>query len=282
MTVPGCRVKVIAIACTAMHDSTDTDTWSGAEYAQHSTLQEAMASQVLALLDLRGDEHVLDVGCGDGRISARIATDRVPQGTVYGVDASADMIAFAQRQHAAVANLHFGVGDAGRMHFDGTFDVAVSFNALHWVPDLLPALRSLRAALVPDGRAWLRLVTQGPVTSLETVAEQVRREAAWAPLFAGFEDPYLRLDAEHVATLALSAGLGVLSLRTRLAQWDFGGREALLGVCRAGFGAWTHRLPVERAEAFVEAVLDRYLATRDGIAPTVFRFYQTDLSLTAA
>lgn len=265
-----------------MHDPSRPDTWSAAEYAQHSTLQEAMASQALALLELRGDEHVLDIGCGDGRISARIATDLVAHGTVCGVDASSDMVSFAQAEHAGVANLQFMVADARQMHFEGSFDAVVSFNALHWVPDILPALRGLRAALVPDGRAWLRLVTQGPVPSLESVAEQVRREAAWAPLFVGFDDPYLRLDAEHVATLALSAGLGVLSLHTRLEQWDFGSRAALLGFCSAGFGAWTKRLPGDRRIGFVEAVLDRYLATRDDAAPTVFRFYQTDLALTAA
>lgn len=262
---------------TSMHDH-----WSADDYMRHSSLQEAMASQALALLELRGDEHVLDIGCGDGRISARIASELVPRGTVCGVDASADMIGFAQRQHAGDANLHFMVVDARQMHFDGSFDAAVSFNALHWVPDLVPALRGLRAALVPDGRAWLRLVTQGQVTSIETIAEQVRRDAAWAPLFAGFDDPYLRLDAEHVATLALSAGLGVLSLHTRLQQWDFGSRAALLGFCRAGFGAWTDRLPAERRDGFVDAVLDRYLATRGDAEPTLFRFYQTDLALTVA
>lgn len=264
-----------------MHTPSHPDNWSGADYAQHSSLQEAMASQVLALLDLRGDEHLLDIGCGDGRISACIAARLVPRGTVCGVDASADMVAFAQQAHAGVANLHFMVADAGRMNFDSCFDAAVSFNALHWVTDLLPALRALRAALLPDGRAWLRLVTQGPVASIESVAEQVRRDAVWAPLFTGFEDPYLRLDAEHVATLALAAGLGVLSLRTRLEQRDFCSREALLGFCSAGFGAWTKRLPQQRRAAFVDAVLERYLAARGDAAP-VFRFYQTDLALTAA
>ncbi len=256
------------------------DTWSGADYAQHSSLQEAMAVQALGLLDLRGNERVLDIGCGDGRISARIAAQRVPQGSVCGTDASADMIAFAQREHGAVPNLQFSTIDARQLHFDASFDAAVSFNALHWVPDLLPALLGLRAALRPDGKAWVRLVTQGPVISLEAVAEKVRHEAAWAPLYVGFDDPYLRLGPEQVATLASSAGLGVLSLHTRLAQWDFGSRAALFGFCSAGFGAWTHRLPQERRDDFVGEVLDHYVATREGVAPTVFRYYQTDLALT--
>ena len=241
-----------------------------------------MAAQALALLELRGDEHVLDIGCGDGRISARIASRLVPRGMVCGVDASTSMIGFAQREHADVTNLQFVVVDARQLHFVGSFDAVVSFNALHWVPDLRPALSGLRRALVPDGRAWVRLVTQGPVVSIETVAERVRRESAWAPFFGGFEDPYLRVGPEQVATLALGEGLGVLSLRTRLEEWDFGSRSALAGFCRAGFGAWTLRLPADRRDAFVEAVVQGYLASRDGVADSLFRFYQTDLALTVA
>ena len=61
--------------------------WAAAEYARRSQLQESMAAEVLALLELKGSEHVLDVGCGDGKITAQIAA-RVPHGAVVGVDAS--------------------------------------------------------------------------------------------------------------------------------------------------------------------------------------------------
>lgn len=61
-----------------------------------------MAWQALALLELSGDEHVLDIGCGDGRISARIATQMVPRGSVCGTDASASMVAFARQRHGEV------------------------------------------------------------------------------------------------------------------------------------------------------------------------------------
>jgi trans-aconitate 2-methyltransferase len=259
-----------------------TDVWSAAQYTRHSSLQEQMAAQVLALVDLRGDERVLDIGCGDGRISARIAAERVPRGSVLGVDASADMIAFAKAQHAALGNLHFEVADASELRFDAGFDAVVSFNALHWLHSLSPALRGLHTALVPGGRAWLRLVTRGPVTSLEEVAEQVRCEPPWAPLFTGFEDPYLRLSAEQVASLATAAGLRVQGVLTCLEGWDFGAREAFFGFCSAGFGAWTGRLPADRRDAFVDAVLDRYRALQPDPGGALFRFYQTDLTLAAA
>ncbi|RKT44715.1 class I SAM-dependent methyltransferase [Thiocapsa rosea] len=70
------------------------DPWHGADYAHHSGLQAAMAEEVLAQLVLRGDEQVLDLGCGDGKISARIAA-QLTRGAVLGVDASADMVVYA-------------------------------------------------------------------------------------------------------------------------------------------------------------------------------------------
>jgi len=92
--------------------------WDAAEYSRRSALQEAMAEEVLALLDLEGSERVLDVGCGDGKITAEIAT-RVPRGSVVGVDASEAMISFASGQFASAArpNLRFQLADARRLPF---------------------------------------------------------------------------------------------------------------------------------------------------------------------
>jgi trans-aconitate 2-methyltransferase len=50
--------------------------WDAAEYFRRSSLQEAMAEEVLALRDLEGSERILDVGCGDGKITAQVAARR--------------------------------------------------------------------------------------------------------------------------------------------------------------------------------------------------------------
>ena len=87
--------------------------WNAAEYSRRSSLQEAMAQEVLALLDLKDSERILDVGCGDGKITAEIAS-RVPRGSVVGVDPSGEMISFAQSHFGPVTrpNLRFQVADA--------------------------------------------------------------------------------------------------------------------------------------------------------------------------
>src|ERR1700730_3809121 len=136
--------------------------WDAAEYSRRSGLQQAMAEEVLALLDLEGPERVLDVGCGDGKITAEIAA-RVPRGTVVGVDSSHDMIAFASSHFgpAVRPNLRFEVADARRLPFREEFDLVISFNALHWLPEQDAALRSIRSAMKSDGLAQLRLVPAG-------------------------------------------------------------------------------------------------------------------------
>jgi trans-aconitate methyltransferase len=73
-----------------------TAKWNAADYAANSVVQQSWARELIAKLDLRGDEHVLDVGCGDGKVTAEIA-QTVPRGSVIGVDASPQMIEFAQK-----------------------------------------------------------------------------------------------------------------------------------------------------------------------------------------
>jgi trans-aconitate 2-methyltransferase len=93
-----------------------------------------MAQEVLSQLNLKGTERVLDVGCGNGKVTAEIAS-HLPQGAVLGVDSSADMIAFALSHFgpALRPNLRFQTADARRLPFREEFDLVVSFNALHWI-----------------------------------------------------------------------------------------------------------------------------------------------------
>jgi len=127
--------------------------WNAVGYSEISSLQEAMAEEQLALLDLAGTERILDVGCGDGKITAKIAA-RLPRGSTLGVDPSREMIAFASSHFGAPAhpNLHFDVADVRRLPYRNQFDLVVSFNALHWVTQQDEALRSIREALKPAAR----------------------------------------------------------------------------------------------------------------------------------
>ncbi len=74
--------------------------WNASEYDRLSALQDTMAAEVLSSLTLKGNERILDIGCGNGKTTAAIA-ERIPQGSVLGVDASAEMVAFANEHWTA-------------------------------------------------------------------------------------------------------------------------------------------------------------------------------------
>lgn len=90
-----------------------TTQWNAADYAANSAVQQSWARELIAKLSLRGDEHILDVGCGDGKVTAELARS-VPRGSVTGVDASPEMVKFAQQAFPAakIPHLRFQIMDA--------------------------------------------------------------------------------------------------------------------------------------------------------------------------
>lgn len=246
--------------------------WQGAEYEGIARLQQWLADESLAALALAGDERVLDVGCGNGKVTAGIAA-RLPRGAVVGVDPSHDMIAFARRTHAA-PNLTFAVADVRTLSYRGAFDLVVSFNALHWVHEQDVALRAIHAALRPDGRALLQMVSRGEREPLEDVCEAVCTSASWAPSFVGHRVPHLHVPPDDYRAMAERAGFRVERVDVTDRAWDFGSRGAFARWAHATFIAWIGELPDDRRDAFITDVLARYGAN-------VFRFYQMRVALLA-
>jgi trans-aconitate 2-methyltransferase len=255
--------------------------WNASEYNRRSALQKWLADKSLAGLDLRGSERVLDVGCGDGKITAELA-ERLPSGSVVGIDPSTGMIAFA-REHFVPdhANLSFEVGDATRLPYRDAFDLVVSFNALHWVPDQAAALRCIRDAMRPTGRALLQLVSKGSRKPLEDVIEETCADPRWSRYFVDHHRPYLQLPPEEYRRLAESIRLRVDGVDVALEAWDFGSRAAFADFGAVTFVEWTRRIPAVEHRAFIADTLDRYQRVGDGSAAdaAVFHFYQMRIAL---
>jgi trans-aconitate 2-methyltransferase len=227
-----------------------------------------------------GSERVLDVGCGDGRITAEIAR-RVPQGGVIGVDASRNMIELASQKRGP--NLRFEVADARSLPFSHEFDLVVSFNALHWIHEQDLALASIHKSLKPGGTAHLRLVPMGARKSIETVLEETRNSPTWSRYFYDFGDPYLRLTPEEYCSLARKSGFRVARVETESKTWDFGTRAEFFAFSSVTMVEWTKRLPEPLRSAFITEVLDRYqaVAAEKPGQENTFKFYQMTVVLTA-
>jgi trans-aconitate 2-methyltransferase len=256
--------------------------WNASEYDRLSALQAAMAEEVLSLLQFNGSERILDIGCGNGKTTAAIAA-RVPAGSVTGVDASAEMIAFAKEHWVpAHPNLEFAVADARHLPFDRAFDRVVSFNALHWIPDQALPLQAIHRAIKPDGIAQLRLVPKGKRKSIEDVIEETRHSPRWAGYFQNFQDPYLHVTPEQYADLAQQQGFRVVSVHTADKAWDFQSRATFEALSTVTMIEWSQHVPEPERPAFITDVLDRYqqIAAQARGEENFFRFYQMDIVLT--
>ena len=245
--------------------------WSGEDYRRVSSLQRAVASETLADLVLDGDEWVLDIGCGDGYLTREIAV-RLTAGFIVGMDASPRMVAAADAGPETPAGPRFVRADARRLPFGQRFDLAVSFNALHWVPQLDEALSSIAAVLRPGGRSLIQMVCAGDRPSIESTAMTVARSAAWSAQFAALATPFVHIDPAEFARLANACGLQVSALTVSDREWDFGSAEQFRVWCAVGASAWTDRLAEVDRAAFVDDLVAAYqpVVARPGL----FRFMQ--------
>jgi len=181
--------------------------WNAPTYHRVSSPQFAWGQAVLDRLPLRGDETVLDVGCGTGRLTELLA-ERLPHGHAIGIDQSANMLTTARTAMRAsvrgrVAFVH---ADAAALPIAGRAGAIFSTATFHWVLDHDRLFRSLFAALKPGGR----LVAQcGGGANLE---RQHRRAAAlmrsprFAAHFEQWTEPWEFADAETTRARLAAAG----------------------------------------------------------------------------
>ena len=126
------------------HAPVSTSKWDAADYAKVGAFVAELGGAALDLLDPQPGERILDVGCGEGTLSRRIAERGA---TVLGIDNSPEMIAAAR-----AAGIDALLLDAADMQFFGEFDAAFSNATLHWVLEKEQAARAIFRALKPGGR----------------------------------------------------------------------------------------------------------------------------------
>lgn len=180
--------------------------WNSAVYHRLSGPQVSWGKKVLSRLRLRGDEVVLDAGCGTGRLTAELL-EALPRGRVVGVDLSQNMLTSA-REHLAQFGTRVSLVACDLLHlpFEHAFDGVVSTAAFHWVLDHDQLFVNLRCALVPGG--WLQAQCGGGpnLAALRSRANALAATPRFAPFFAGFHEPWLYQDAEGAAATLRRAG----------------------------------------------------------------------------
>jgi trans-aconitate 2-methyltransferase len=233
--------------------------WDAQDYARNSQIQEEYGRKQLAQLDLAGNETVLDIGCGDGRLTAALA-QMVPLGGVLGVDSSPDMIAAARETHLSRhSNLVFELINATALPFHSEFDLVFSTSALHWVRDHMPVLQGIRRALKPNGKMYLTFAARGTLAEFVLAITTHARDPRWAAFFENFEMPYGFYGLEEYRELLDRFGFVVERLELIERDVTHQGREAFEGWMRTTGMPYLHPVEPERRQEFMRELIDRYL-----------------------
>lgn len=236
--------------------------WNADDYARNSAAQSQWARELIARLALRGNEAVLDIGCGSGQISAELS-DVVQKGRVLGIDLSEAMIEHARGQFPPerYPNLSFLRMDAARIRLSEVFDVAFSNAALHWVSDQHAVLRGVRTCLKAGGKILFQMGGHGNAADVFVAMEKVISQRRWKSYFEGFAAPYHFFRPETYGTWLLECGFRPVRVELIPKDMQHPGTEGLKGWLRTTWFPYTDRLPVDVRDHFLNELIETYTMT---------------------
>jgi trans-aconitate 2-methyltransferase len=227
--------------------------WDAAGYHRVSDVQQTWARDVLARLPLRGDETVLDAGCGSGAVTAMLL-ERLPEGHVVAVDASPEMV-----EHAAAAldpaRATVRVADLADFQLEAPVDAVFSNAVFHWVMDHDALFACLHRALKPGGRLVSQCGGRDNIAGFIAKAREVAAREPYAEHLTGIGGWSNFADVGE--TRERLARAGFKDLRVWIEPSDMTPERPAAFIRAVNLRAYVERLPDPLRDPFIDDVLER-------------------------
>ncbi len=231
--------------------------FSGSQYEKASAHQTQWGQELMSLLSLSGTESILDLGCGDGRLTQQLA-QLVPHGNVLGIDASAGMIQAAKQREGS--NLSFLQMDINAMDFREEFDVIFSNAALHWVLDHRRLLHAAHCALKPNGKLLWNFAGNGNCSHFFAVVKELMNQIPYKPFFTQFSWPWYMPTLEEYRTLAKQAGFSEIQVKEVNADRYFADSDSMIRwIDQPSLVPFLQPLPKDLKSAFREKTVQQMI-----------------------
>jgi trans-aconitate 2-methyltransferase len=223
----------------------------GATYDRISAPLERIGREVLDRLVLKGDETVLDAGCGSGRVTQALL-ERLANGHVIGVDGSPEMIAAARERLGSDAELL--VQDLEELDLAGRrVDGVLSTATFHWLTDHARLFTRLRAILRSGGQLVAQCGGEGNTPELLAAAAAVGEREPFKDYLAGWAGPWNY--AGPLETAARLRAAGFIDVKTGLVEKPAPFEDLREWLRTNALTAHTARLPEDLREQYVNAMV---------------------------
>lgn len=234
--------------------------WDAEDYKKSSREQQKWARELIAKLNLRGSERVLDLGCGDGKVTAEIALN-LKRGGVHGIDSSPEMIDLAKKTFSKekYPNLSFELCDARELNFNEEFDVVFSNAALHWILDQKKVLNGIKRSLKPGGRCVIQMGGKGNAQDIIKILDSMLVAEPWKQYFQNFKFPYFFAADKEYTGLLHESGLDPVRVELIPKDMKHSGKEGLKSWLRTTWLPYTSRIPENLQKYFIDDLTSFYL-----------------------
>ena len=241
--------------------------WDAGEYEEVSAPQTSWGTNFLEVfLDrrgLRGDEAVLDAGCGTGRVT-ELLLRRLPEGTILAVDGSEAMVEAARRRFAGEPRVRVERQDLLSLEVGEPVDVIFSTATFHWIQDHDRLFGRLARAVKPGGQLAAQCGGEGNISRATRAVEEVVRGERFREHFEDFSDDKYYAGPASTRERLLAAGFEDVEVWMHDERTPFGSVEELarfLGT--VVLGGHVKRLPEEERGLFVFSVAEKVAAVEE-------------------
>jgi len=242
-----------------MQAEVSTHSWDPVGYEVLVGPQVQWAEDLINTLSLSTNYHILDVGCGTGRITAKLAS-LVPNGSVIGIDNSIPMIEYARAKYPKVTypNLQFIVMDARNISLPCKFNIVYSNATLHWFKEQSDFLRSAWQVLIPGGKLHACLAAKHNAQEIFLAIRKIIRKYPWRTWFRKFRKPFFLPTAIEYSRLLIEANFKILKCEQLIETMFFPDLESLANWIRKLWLPYIQQVPIEYRDPFIKEIIDAY------------------------
>ncbi len=246
--------------------------FNGEMYKKASNHQKEWGRGLIFELQLRGNEKILDLGCGDGVLTEKLSS-LVPNGEVIGIDSSNGMIETAEK--ITKDNLKFICMDMNEMTFQNEFDVIFSNAALHWVKDHNRLLNAAYAALKASGVILWDFGGDGNCANFLNVISQVINEDRYSGYFEGFEYPWFMPSKEQYEQIISDIGFSDFTItEVNRDRYFSSADEMVRWIDQPCIVPFIANVPDNMKNAFREEVIEKMLEKTQQSDGTYFETFR--------